>query len=320
MELDLIDKKIIYELGKNSRLSYKQIAQKIHSKKEVVAYRINQLTKKEIITKFVPVFDLSKLGVFSNKIYIRLKGLDKESEKKLYKSLAENKKIAWIAKSVGRWDLLLGTYAKNIIEFSEIKQDILSKLSKYIQDYNIAQIEDAQIFNRDYLTKSATGYRKEFTFSGEVDNIELSNKESKIIDIIKNNARFTILDIANKLKLDPRTIIQTIKKLEERKILQGYTVFLDLKKINFQLHKLCVYLQNYDKIAISELVLSLKQNPNTIHLLKSLGSWELEIELESDNLQEVYGYISKLKNTFPELIKQIDLVTITDEIKLEFFP
>lgn len=320
MELDLIDKKILYELGKNSRLSYKQIAKQIHSKKEVVAYHMNQLTKKGIITKFIPVFDLSMLGIFSNKIYLRLKGLDKKSEKTLYNSLVKNKKIAWIAKSVGRWDLLLGMYAKNIIEFSKIKQEILSKLGKYIQDYDITQIEDAQVFNRDYLINSPTKYRKEFTFSGEVNNIKLSDKESKVIDLIKNNARFTILDIAIKLKLDPRTIIQTIKKLEEKKILQGYTVFLDLKKINFQLHKLCIYLQNYDNIDIEELISFLKQNPNTIHLLKSLGSWELEVEVESNNLQEIYNYISYLKNTFPKLIKQIDLVTITDELKLDFFP
>ena len=231
MRLDLIDKKILYELGKNSRLSYKQIAKKTHSKKEIVAYRINQLIKNGIITKFVPVFDLSKLNIFSNKIYLRLKGLDKESETKLYNSLMNHKKINWIAKSVGRWDLLLGVYAKNIIEFSKVKQEILSKLSKYIQDYNISQIEDAQVFSRDYLIKSPIKYRSEFTFGGEVDNFQLSDKELKIINLIKNNARFTILDIATKLKLDPRTIMQTIKRLEEKKILQGYTTFLNLRKI-----------------------------------------------------------------------------------------
>lgn len=45
-ELDKLDCKIIYELGENSRQSYKQIAKKINSKKEVVAYHIQQLIKK----------------------------------------------------------------------------------------------------------------------------------------------------------------------------------------------------------------------------------------------------------------------------------
>jgi len=320
MNLDLIDRKILYEFGKDSRLSYKKIAKNINSKKEVVAYHLNRLTKKGVINKFVPVFDLSKLNIFSNKIYLRLKGLNKESEEKLYKNLIKNKKIAWVARSVGRWDLLLGMYSRNIIEFSKMKQEILSDLSKYIQDYDVTLIEEGIVFNRDYLTKSSTDYRKEFVFGGGVDNIELNEKEIKIIREIRNNARFTILDIALKLSLDSRTVMNTIKGLSKKKVLQGYTIFLDLKKIDFQLHKLCIYLQNYNKNKLEELILFLKQNPHTIHVIKALGSWEFEIEIESGNIQEIYDYINELKNRFPKSIKQIDLVTITDELKLELFP
>ena len=61
--LGQIDRKVIYELGKDARQSYKHIAKIIKSKKEVVAYHINELIKKGIITKFVPVFSLSRIGI-----------------------------------------------------------------------------------------------------------------------------------------------------------------------------------------------------------------------------------------------------------------
>ena len=60
-KIDKLDCKILYELGEDSRQSYKQIAKKIHSKKEVVAYHFQKLLKERIITKFVPVFALSLL-------------------------------------------------------------------------------------------------------------------------------------------------------------------------------------------------------------------------------------------------------------------
>ena len=85
-------------------------------------------------------------------------------------------------------------------------------------------------------------------------------------------------------------------------------------------HKLCIHLQNYEKNKVSKLVSFLKTNPNTIHLIKALGSWELEVEIESDNSNNVYDYINELKNKYPEMIKQIDLVTITNELKLDFLP
>jgi hypothetical protein len=63
-----------------------------------------------------------------------------------------------------------------------------------------------------------------------------------------------------------------------------------------------------------------KLDPLNIHLIKSLGPVELEIELESNDVFNVYEYVNLLKNKFPKTIKQIDLSIITDEMKLDFFP
>ena len=117
--LSEIDKKIIYELGRDARQSYKEIAKKISSKKEVVAYHITILLSEKIITKFVPVISLTKIEIYSAKIYLKLHGLSNEEE--FYSNLIQNKKVAWVAKSVGQWDLLLGFYYRDIVSFSKMK-------------------------------------------------------------------------------------------------------------------------------------------------------------------------------------------------------
>lgn len=318
--LDKLDKKIIFELGENSRKSYKEIAKKIHSKKEVVAYRINSLIENKIITKFVPVIALSKLNIFSHKIYIRLQGLDIKNEKLMHKFLQNNPRINWIAKTQGRWDLLIGIYTRNIFEFSKIKDEILSKFSKYIQDYNLTEITDALVFNRDYLVGSKTNYRDEFIFGGNHKIIQISKEEQKLLLEIKNNARFKATEIGEKLNIDSRTVMNKIKSLKEKGILQGYTVFIDQNKIGNSFHKLCIYLNQYSETEIKKLISYLKINPSTIHFIKSIGSWEYEIEIEQEPNSNIYEYIQEIKNTFPNLIKQIALVTIIDETKLDFFP
>jgi Lrp/AsnC family leucine-responsive transcriptional regulator len=314
-----IDKKIIYELGKNSRQSYKQIAKNIKSKKEVVAYHINELLEKGIIDKFVPVFSLTRLGIFSNKIYLRLGGLSKNAEEKIVSSLVRDKNVAWIARAVGRWDLLLGFYSKNIIEFSKIKEAVLSKISNYIEEYQTSFIEDGFVFNRDYLLENKNS-RRELIYGGQLKFEKIDELDYKIISLIKNNARIEMIELSEKLFVDPRTIIARIKSLQERGILQGYAVFLNLNKIGFQLYKLCISLKNYEKSLIESFLDYCKKNPNTIHVIKCIGSWEVELEIESDNLNQVYGYIKELKNNFPSMIKEIELVTIIEEPKLEFFP
>jgi DNA-binding Lrp family transcriptional regulator len=318
--LGQLDKKIIYELSRDSKQSYKQIAKKIKSKKEVVAYHITELLKKGIITKFVPIFSLSSIGIISHKIYLRLKGLDAEKEEKLIKDLVNNKEVVWVARSVGRWDLLLGFYAKNIIEFSKVKDNILSKLSKYLEEYSLTFIEDAFVLNRDYLLSAKREEFKEYSFAGELGGEKLDELDYKIISLIKNDVRKPFLEIADKLSVDARTVVSRLKLLEQRDILQGQTIFLDLDKLGFQLHKLCISFNNYSLENFSRVVNYAKQNSHVIHIIKSLGSWELELELEDNNLQHIYDFIRDLKNEFSLVIKQIELVTIIQEPKLEFFP
>ena len=319
-EFNAVDKKVIYELGRNARQSYKEIAQRTKSKKEIIAYHITQLINKKIITKFVPVISLTKLGIYSFKIYLKLHGLSESSEKQMYKELLENPEVIWIAKSIGQWDLMLGFYSTDIVYFANKKNEILSRFSQFIEEYDITMIEDALVFNRDYLVEKKPDYRKEFVFGGEQKRVQIKKDDLEILKFIRDNGRFLVLDVAKKLKQDPRTTLAKIRKLEKQEIIQGYTAFLDLQKIGYQLHKLCIYFSTQEQKEINKVISFIKQNQYVIHIIKSLGSWELEVEVESNNIQYVYDYIKELKNNFSQQIKKIDQVTIIEEPKLEFFP
>jgi len=319
-KLDNIDKKIIYEMEKNARLSYRQVAQKIGSKKEIVAYHFNQLLKDKIINKMMPVFSITKLGIYACKIYLKLHGIDKENEKKLYDFLISNKAVSWIARCTGKWDILIAIYCQDIVEFSLKKNQILSKFSRFIQDYDITLIEDALVFSRDYLVGKSVDYRKSLVFGGKKESIQIKDYDKEIIRLIRNNARFSITEISEKIGVDSRTVIARIRYLEKKEVLQGYTIFLNLQKVGYKLFKLCLYLNDYKIKDVDKLISYIKQNPNVIHIIKALGSWELEIEIEYDDIYKTYDYINELKTNFPEMIKRIDLAIIMEEVKWDMFP
>lgn len=319
-KLDNIDKKIIYEMEKNARLSYRQVAQKIGSKKEIVAYHFNQLLKDKIINKMMPVFSITKLGIYACKIYLKLHGIDKENEKKLYDFLISNKAVSWIARCTGKWDILIAIYCHDIVEFSIKKNQILSRFSRFIQDYDITLIEDALVFSRDYLIGKSVDYRKSLVFGGKKESIQIKDYDKEIIRLIRNDARFSITEISEKIGVDSRTVIARIRYLEKKQVLQGYTIFLNLQKIGYKLFKLCLYLNDYKIKDVDKLISYIKQNPNVIHIIKALGSWELEIEIEYDDIYKTYDYINELKTNFPEMIKRIDLAIIMEEVKWDMFP
>lgn len=315
-----IDKKIIYELGKNARITYQKLAKISNSKKTVIAYHIEQLQQKEIIWKFVPVISLSRLGIYTYKIYFKFQGLDKQQKKAMLDALQIDPHIAWTAEATGTWDLLIALYCQNLIEFANKKKELFHKYGDYIEEYAITLIEDGLVFNRDYLIKNKIDYRKEFIYGG-TPKLELIDEDQKnIIRLIKNEGRYQITKIAEKLKLNVKTIMTKIKDLEDRKIIQGYTTFLHINNISLKFFKLCLYFQDYREEKFNEVLQFCKMQKNVLHLVKSIGAWELELEIEAENVEYIYDLIEEIKTKYPKIIKKIDVIIITNERKLEFFP
>jgi len=162
--------------------------------------------------------------------------------------------------------------------------------------------------------------REEFVFGGEPEKVKLDEIDEKIICLIKNDGRFEYFDVAKKLNLDARTVLSRIRGLKEKGILQGFTIFIDLNKIGYTLYKICIYLTSPNNDSNEKVIELLKRNPNVIHLVKSISAWELEAEIEYENIEKIYDYINCLKNELSDIIRKIELVSINNEIKLDFFP
>ncbi len=63
---------------------------------------------------------------------------------------------------------------------------------------------------------------------GVLDELDL-----KIIEVLKNNSRSKIIDIAKKLGKPRTTIMQRIKKLEERGVIRKYTIDVNPQSLGF---------------------------------------------------------------------------------------
>jgi DNA-binding Lrp family transcriptional regulator len=319
--LDSIDKKILYHLSENSRLTNKELASLIKSNKNTVKYRIDKLIQNKIIKKFMCVYDISRIGLRAYKIYIRLGGLTKENEKKIYDYLEKEKRINWYAKSSGAWDLFVSIIAEDISELIELKEDLLSKFGKFIEAYSISILEDAIVLNKDYLLDSNTSYRKSIKFSQEKSSkVEIDNIDLKIMYAISNDARYQIVELSNRLNLNVRTIINRIKSLRDLGILQGSIAVIDLKKMGFQFSKITIYLKDFKKKDFYELIEHSKSINNVVHILKNLGEWELELEVETKSIDEVYEIMKNLRNKFNTIIKKIEHSVILEHPKWNLLP
>lgn len=321
-ELDLIDRKILLELDTNARASFSEVGKKLKIGKNNVQYRLSKLMKDGVIKKFSTMISNAKLGLFLGKFYLQLSGFDEKSEKEFYGYIMNDKRIIWVAKCEGRWDLMLGMYVESMDQLNDIKWDLFRRYEKFINSYDVVFTVDAEKAQRSYLVSRE---KKELPLKKKISEYigrgkaQLDETDFRILFAISNNGRYSLVQLANTLKLNPKTIQKRIAVMEENGVINGYVVFPNVNLIGIGFYKVCIYLKEYHMKyqAFAEYCLQL---PNVIHIIETLGPWDVELEIETENVQEFYDVVKEIRDRYSGIIKKTEFVIITDEMKLELVP
>ncbi|MEM2956422.1 MAG: Lrp/AsnC family transcriptional regulator [Candidatus Pacearchaeota archaeon] len=316
--LDLKDFKILYELDKNSRASLTEIAKKTRLSKEVVFHRINKLIEKGYILRFQAVISTYRIGYQSYKIYLKLQNLTKVAKQEIQEYLLKNKNIFWIGNCQGKWDLIIAAWAKNVREFSKIQDEILGKLSNYVLEKEISISSKSIQFNRRWFYAGAETI--ETTFGEELEPVKVDDIDLKILEELALNSRIKIVDLAEKLGITVAVVIYRIKQLEKNKVITGYKIALDPKKMNYETCKAFIYLKEIKEERKNELLNYIKSMKNALNIVLTAGRWEMEIEFEVKNFKEYYVLMAELQEKFSDIIKTYDSVVLVSEPKQFFMP
>ncbi|HIH42133.1 TPA: Lrp/AsnC family transcriptional regulator [Candidatus Woesearchaeota archaeon] len=308
-KLDLIDRKILFELDKNSRLPTTLLAKKLNISRETCKYRINNLIKQGIIERFSAIINPSNLGYKMYKIHLQLTNIGEEREK-LYDYLYTHPNLYWIGICNGSWDLILTMFAPDAQEFYKIVNEILFRFRHIIARKVVGTFVDSYFYRKSFLTNEIINTIK---VGGKTASNHLDSIDKKIIEVLSNDARIPITELAKKTGTSPGKLRHRIKKLEEKDIIVGYRIALNLERINMEAFKALIYFNYIDDKRERSLLEYLHQNPNTSYYLRVISPWEGEIEFIVENYNHFNTIINDLRKRFSDLIKNYESVFISKE-------
>lgn len=318
IKLDKKDRKILYQLDIDSRQTLSQLGKKVGLSKQVVDYRLKNLVKAGIISEFYTVINFSKLGYTQYKLYFKFQNVNIQKEKEIIDYWINSKNSIWVASCRGRWDLAVSLLAQDANILGEILTDFINKYGKFILEKNILITQISPVFTKTYLTEQKE--KKEFVYGNKIERYKLDETEKKILSFLATNARISILDLMDKTHLTRDIISYRLKKLKKDKIIVQYKSLINLSKIGYQLYKIILTLQNFSSQKENELKYFVKQNPNGVQFLKLLGSWDVELEFEVRNEEELHKILLDIRNEFSDIIRDYDTLLIYKEHKLNYFP
>jgi DNA-binding Lrp family transcriptional regulator len=309
-QLDLLDRKILYELDINSRQPITILARKLHTKRNIIEYRIKRLQEKGIIKHFVTLLDAEKLGLTIWNVYLQFQDINSKLEKQIISYLKKDNKVWWIAQTTGKYDLIYSIYIKNIREFYDIVRSFNLKFGKHILKQDIVAHVEVDLFSRGYfLNKPSVGVK----WSKRSEKVELDEMDKKILKQLSTNARLSSVELATNLKTTARIVSYRINELQKKGVITRFRLELDVKKLGYSFYKVIIYLKNFSKEQDNDLSEYCKNLGHVFHYERKIGSWMLELEMDIENYESANQLMKKMKETFPNYIKNYDLMLITNE-------
>lgn len=145
---------------------------------------------------------------------------------------------------------------------------------------------------------------------------EIDEIDQEIIDMLKENARFSTRQIAKRTHIPVTTVYHRIKKLEEKNIIKKYTIVVDEEKLG---RGLCGYvLIHYDatELGDDQIRENLKKRlcalPGVEEIKYLTGRFDILLKVQAKDLKEFGELLSVKMHKIPGIRNSETFFVIND--------
>ncbi|MBD3389328.1 winged helix-turn-helix transcriptional regulator [Candidatus Micrarchaeota archaeon] len=317
IKLDYYDKKILFELDKNSRIRISELAKKIKKSKQFVNYRIKKLEETGIILGYNTVIDYSKLGYTSIRVYLKFHNITPQEQQEVENDLINDGEVWWLVTLEGMWDVGYAVAVRNILDFHSYWDRIMKKYRKFVSRSSVVVYTNIKQYPKAYLIgEENTGPG---TIVGASTNIvKVDKADLSILKLLSENARTPLIEMAATLKASPQSIRSRIKKLEEKGIIQGYRAKIDVSLLGYRYYKAYIDLRDTRRFGtLEEFCL---RHPNILNTNRTIGGKDFEIELQASSFDEFERIMNSIRERFSGDIDEYEFVVARKEMKMKYLP
>jgi len=306
-QLDLKDRKILHELDLNCRQSNAQIGKKVGLSKEVVKYRINRMLDEGIITLFWTEINTFKLGYYCFRIYINFLDINSDIKNEIIRYF-EDYKNSWIVLSAkGPVDFDAVLWVKDIFEFNQFWNNTLEKYGNHFEKYAVSILTQVTSQKLSYLLLDE--YNKSdrdfYAVNCKGNPIPIDTIDYKLLNEIAENARISLVELAEKLNCSAQTINYRIKNLMKKGVILAFRLEIDGSKLGLQNCTIDIYLKDFSKR--KQILDYVKSNPYVSDVMDMTIGWcDFNFEVMVENIDRLNQIMEDIERKFPGAIRKMN--------------
>ena len=322
IELDLLDRKILYLLSVNARFSNVTIAKALKTSREVVAYRIKKMQASSFLHGFLTHINPRKLGFNEYIIYLKLRTLS--NEKEMIESLLTVKELTGLKTCSGKYDLQIIFSTKTLEELDILIKRFFNQYNDIIQDYVILTVVDMGFLGIRLLVddesvneldkvkeiKGSSFFKELEKYKNNSDIVSLDEVDKKILKNIEMNARISLIELSKSVDLSPLSVKNRFKNLINKGVIKGFVPYFAMVNIGYQWYEIFLRFQNLNETKFIEYI---KRNKYLLWQVKFIGQLDYQVSVFAKNHAHFHDILNELRNEFSENLISYDSVIVFNQ-------
>jgi DNA-binding Lrp family transcriptional regulator len=316
-----IDYNLLYLRSENARMPLRTLAKYLRRSPQSVKYAISVLEREGILRVPYCVFDYSYFGLLLFRIYFKGGYISVDDKTRIISELNNNPYVVSIYELTGEYDLAVEFLSPNPSKFNKEFKKTLSTIPT-LNDYKVTLNLVTHICPRRYLVQNPAiqSVNAERVVGGDREERDFSDTEKLLIHALLDHPAANLSTLAEESGLNPKTIRTVMQTLMKRHLIQGVKWLINTEKVGVHKFRLFLKLHNLSYETETGIVDVIRRTPEVVQINKTVGDWDLEVDIESFHRTRTRAIIMDIRQRFRDLIERFNLIEFDEHHKRAYLP
>lgn len=319
--MNKIDRELVFLRSENARLGFRELSRLLRKSPQLVKYTISVLEKEGVVHDPYFIFDYSYFGLILFRVYFKGVYIKEQDKLRIIKELKDNPYVLSIYELTGEFDFGVEFASPNPSKFNkEFKKVIYG--NPLFKDYKIVLNLVTHIYPRHYLVKNPElrTLVSQKLVGGDREKEEFTPQEESLLLVLLHNPTIRYTKLAKEAGMNVKTAKSVLHNLMKRNVIKGCKFLINKNKLGVNVSRLFLKLHNLNLENESALMKYLHDNKEVIQVNKTVGDWDMEIDLEALDKSNIRQMILRLREEFSDLITNFNLIEFYDYYKKTYLP
>ncbi len=322
-----LDTALLFYRSENPRIALKELSSLVAKSPQRLKYTLKQWEKEKLIYNPFSIVDYSFFGLHLFRVYFKGAYVSEKDKSTILEMLKGHPYIVSLYELSGEYDLVVEMEAPNASRFNKELKKLIS-LTPTLNNYKIVVNIVSHLYPRWYLINTAPAaislgpdwIGRDVIVGGDRQIEAFKEEELAVLQAVHAYPLMRPSRLAKHTDLNIKTVMSLWKKLHRRRIVKGFRYVIDTNRLAIYKQRLFLRLHHLTPERETALMDFLRMQPNIVQLNKTVGDWDLELDLEALDKGVIRSVTAELREQFQDLIQAFNSMEFYQYYQKSFLP